>query len=59
MGILFYILCIFINLAVIVNVEEAVANASVLVKLICVLLGPIYTGIIIGQVISIYINEKT
>ena len=57
MEILFYVLCIFINLAVIVNVEEAV-QGSILVKLICVLLGPIYTGIIIGQVISLYINSK-
>lgn len=57
MGILFYLLCIFINLTVIINIEEAV-QGSILVKLICVLLGPIYTGIIIGQVICIYINKK-
>lgn len=57
MGILFYLLCIFINFTVIVNVEEAV-QGSILVKLICVLLGPIYTGIIIGQVISIYVNRS-
>lgn len=57
MGILFYVLCIFINVAVIVNVKKAV-QGSILVDLICVLLGPIYTGIIIGQVMSIYINKN-
>ena len=57
MGILFYLLCVFINITVIVNVEEAV-NGSNLVKLICVLLGPIYTGVIIGGVISFYINKE-
>ena len=57
MGILFYLLCVFINLTVIINVEEAI-QGSILVKLIFVLLGPIYTGIIIGQVISIYIYKK-
>lgn len=57
MGILFYLLCIFINLTVIINVEGAV-NGSNLIKLICVLLGPIYTGVIIGGVISIYINKE-
>lgn len=56
MGILFYLLCIFINFTVIVNIEEAV-QGYILVKLICVLLGPIYTGIIIGQIISIYVNK--
>lgn len=57
MGILFYLLCICINLTVIINVEGAV-NGSNLVKLIYVLLGPIYTGVIIGDVISIYINKE-
>lgn len=57
MGILFYLLCVFINLAVLINVEEAFSSSN-LVNLICVLLGPIYTGIIIGQVISIYVNKK-
>ena len=57
MGILFYLLCVFINITVIVNVEEAV-NGSNLVKLVCVLLGPIYTGVIIGGVISFYINKE-
>lgn len=57
MGILFYLLCVFINLTVTINVEGFV-QGSVLVKLICVLFGPIYTGIIIGHVISIYINKK-
>lgn len=56
MGILFYLLCIFINFTVIVNVEEAV-QGSILVKLTFVLLGPIYTGIIIGQIITIYVNK--
>lgn len=56
MGILFYLLCIFINFTVIINVEEAVQGSN-LVKLIFVLLGPIYTGVIIGQVISVYIHN--
>ena len=57
MEILFYLLCVFINFAVTVNVKGFV-NGSALVKLICVLFGPIYTGIIIGHVMSLYINSK-
>ena len=56
MEILFYLLCVFINFTVTIHVKEYV-NGSALVKLICVLFGPIYTGIIIGHIISIYIKK--
>ena len=57
MGVLLYLLCVSINLTVIVNVKE-IAQGSNLFKLICVLLGPIYTGVIIGDVICLYINNE-
>lgn len=57
MGILLYLLCVSINLTVIINVKEAVQGSN-LVKLIFVLLGPIYTGVIIGNIIYLYINKE-
>lgn len=56
MGILFYLLCVFINLAVVINIDSAV-DGSKLAKTIIVLTGPLYTGVILGQVIVKYMDE--
>ena len=56
MEILFYLLCVFINLAVVINIDKAV-EGSKLAKTIIVLTGPLYTGVIIGEVISLYVNK--
>lgn len=56
MEILFYLLCIFINLTVVVNIDRAVEGGSKLMKTIIILTGPLYTGAILGQVIVKYIR---